>query len=303
MSTQTDSPTAHTGATEGHSRSKRPRKPAPLGARTRRAWISRLWLIVAALVLLTPIYWMVITALKSSEELAQFPPTLFPDRLAWENIGDALDAIPFVRFFLNSTLITVASVIGAVLSNFVAAYAFACLQWRGRDRVFVLVLATLFIPFPISIIPIFDLFASLNWVNTYLPLIVPQFFTSAFFIFLLRQFLLQIPRDFLEAARIDGANHLGIATRIVFPMARPALAVVAVFQAIASWNDFLGPLIYLQSREVQTLSIGLQAFRSENDVQYNQLMVASLLTVLPLVVLFFLFQRHFINGITMGGFK
>jgi len=265
--------------------------------------VARFWLILASVLLLLPIYWMVVTALKGGPELSRFPPTLIPRDPQWHNVVDAVRAIPFARFFLNSAVITTASVVGAVLSNFAAAYAFACLRWRWRERAFYLVLATLFIPFPVAIIPIFDLFASLNWINTYLPLVVPHFFTSAFFIFLLRQFLLQIPRDFIDAARIDGANHLRIATRIVFPMARPALAAVAIFQAIASWNDFLGPLIYLQDRSVQTLSIGLQVFRSENDVQYNQLMAASLLTILPLVLLFFAFQKHFINGITLGGFK
>jgi multiple sugar transport system permease protein len=290
-----------TTSTRSPSGTDTPKRTRP---RTRRStWIARIWLIAASVVLLLPVYWMVITALKSSTELAHFPPTLFPEHIEWRNVTDALNALPFLRFFMNSAIITVASVLGAVVSNFSAAYAFSCLDWRGRDKVFLLVLATLFIPFPLAIIPIFDLFSSLHWINTYLPLIVPHCFTSAFFIFLLRQFLLQIPKDFIEAARVDGANHLRIATRIVFPMARPALAAVAIFQAIASWNDFLGPLIYLQDRGVQTLSIGLQVFRSENDVQYNQLMVASLLTVLPLVLLFFLFQKHFINGITLGGFK
>jgi multiple sugar transport system permease protein len=213
--------------------------------------------------------------------------------------------MPFFTFFRNTLIITVCVTVFSMVSNLVIAYGFACLEWRGRDRLFYVVLATLFIPFPVTLIPMFDLYARLGWINTFLPLIVPSLFGSAFYVFLLRQFLLQIPKDLLNAARMDGASEWGILWRIVFPQARAALVTVGIFAAVGAWNDFLGPLIYLQDQNVQTLSIGLQVFRLNNsqDFQFNQLMAASVLIILPLVVLFFVFQRTFIKGVQIGSFK
>lgn len=282
-------------------------------ARARRARLLRkLWdqipvrifLVAICAVFLLPLLWMLATALKSPEELAITPPTIIPDSWAWSNFVDAVQTIPFLTFFRNSLVISLISVIGAVISNLIVAYGFACIEWRGRDKVFWIVLVTIFIPFPIAIIPIFDLFAWLGWINTILPLTVPDFFTSAFYVFLLRQFLLQIPREQLDAARIDGANEWQILWRVVFPLARPAIAVVAIFTAVAQWNDFMGPLIYLHDESVQTLSIGIEAFRrAHDDIQFNLLMAASVLIVLPMVLLFFSFQKFFIRGITLGSFR
>ncbi|ACQ81246.1 binding-protein-dependent transport systems inner membrane component [Beutenbergia cavernae DSM 12333] len=276
---------------------------------SRQKWYSsvtsRIVLIALSLLFLTPLYWMVASALKSNEELAIYPPTLWPSSPMWENFSQAIAAMPFWLFFRNTTVITVSSVILAVIANFVVAYGFGCIEWRGRDKVFYIVIATLFLPFPITLIPMFDLWANLGWVNTWLPLIVPNMFASAFFTFLLRQFLLQVPQDMLNAARVDGASEWRIAWRIVFPSARPALTAVAIFSAVGAWNDFMGPLIYLQETNVQTLSIGMQVFRMTNaqDISFNLLMAASFLVILPLIVLFFVFQRYFISGITIGGFK
>ncbi|MFE7405249.1 carbohydrate ABC transporter permease [Isoptericola sp. NPDC057559] len=276
---------------------------------TRRPWystvIARVVMIVLSLVFLLPLYWMIISSLKSDEELAQFPPTFWPHSWQLGNFVDAVAAMPFLHFFANSTIITLSVVILSVLSNLVVAYGFACLRWPGRDVVFYVVIATLFLPFPVTLIPMFDMWARLGAVNTFVPLILPAMFGSAFYVFLLRQFLLQIPRDMLDAARIDGAREWTILWRLVFPTAKPALTTVAIFAAVASWNDFMGPLIYLQDESVQTLSIGLQSFRSVHaqDVSFNQLMAASFLVILPLLILFFVFQRYFIRGITIGGFK
>lgn len=164
-------------------------------------------------------------------------------------------------------------------------------------------LATIFIPFPLAIIPQFDMFAWLHWINTYLPLVVPSFFGSAFYIFLMRQFLLQIPKDLIEAARLDGAREFQILWQVVAPLARPAMAAVGIFAAIAAWNDFLGPLIYLQDDSLRTLSIGIQAFRSTHDIQFNLLMAASVMIILPVIILFFVFQRFFIRGVTLGSIR
>ncbi len=263
----------------------------------------RIILIIMAIIYLVPLYWMFVTALKPATELSAFPPTFWPQDVRWDNFAKAVSYIPFWSYFLNTTIITVANVIGAVLANLVVAYGFSCITWPGRDRVFFLVLATIFIPFPITIIPLFDLFAHLQWINTYLPLIVPTFFGSAFYVFMLRQFMLQIPRDLLEAARIDGASEWQILRQVVTPMVAPTLAVVAIFTFVASWKDFLGPLIYLQDDSVRTLSVGLQVFRSTHDIQFNLLMAASTLIVLPEIIIFLAFQRFFIRGLTIGAIR
>jgi multiple sugar transport system permease protein len=268
--------------------------------------LARVALIALSLLFLLPLYWMLTSALKSNDELGAFPPTLFPHELHWDNFAAAVQIMPFLTFFRNTLVITALTVVFSVVSNFVVAYGFACLRWPGRDKVFYVVLATLFVPFPISLIPLFDLYANLGWVNTFLPLVVPHLFGSAFYVFLLRQFLLQFPRDILEAASIDGAGSWRTMWTVVLPAARPALATVAIFSGVAAWNDFLGPLIYLQDQSVQTLSIGLQAYRlreATEDVQFNVLMAASLMIVIPLIALFFVFQRHFLRGITLGSFK
>ncbi|MET9020260.1 carbohydrate ABC transporter permease [Actinopolymorpha sp. NPDC004070] len=298
MTTQTDTAGARLGGA-GPVMSARERTVRTLGDRIG----VRVFLIAMSLLFLLPIYWMIITSLKSNEELGITPATLFPKVLHWGNYVEAFRAFPFATYFGNSLLITALSVVGSIVSNLIVAYGFSCIDWRGRDKVFYVVLATLFIPFPIALIPTFDLFAWLHWINTLLPLVVPNFLGSAFFIFLLRQFLLQIPREHLDAARIDGASEARILWQVVFPMARPAVAAVAIFTAVGAWNDFLGPLLYLQDEAKQTLAIGIQAFRTTHDVQFNLLMAASLMILAPLVILFFAAQKYFIRGITLGSFK
>jgi multiple sugar transport system permease protein len=215
----------------------------------------------------------------------------------------AVNYIPFGIYFWNSLIISLAKVVGAVLSNMLVAYGFSCIDWPGRDKVFYLVIATLFLPFPVAMIPLFDLFATLKWVDSALPLVVPTFFASAFNVFLLRQFLMQIPRELAEAARIDGASELQILWRIMFPLSLPAIGVVSIFTAVDSWKDFLGPLIYIQNDAYRTLSIGLQFFQSTHDIQFNLLMAAAFLTVLPLIALFLIFQRFFVRGMTIGSIR
>lgn len=260
---------------------------------------ARLMLIAFSLIFLTPFYWMVTTALKDSAELANFPPTLFPQTLHWENFTAAVNAIPFGQFMLNTMIITFGVMIGSVVSNPLIAYGFSRIQWRFRDSIFYLVIATIFIPFPVIMVALFDIFASLGWVNTFLPLIVPAFFGNATYIFILRQFMLQIPQEISDAARIDGANELRILVTIILPLVTPAITVVAILSIVGAWNDFLSPLIYLQEEALYTLSIGLQYFRSIHSVQFNLLMAASTLTVLPVVILFLVFQRFFVEGVVV----
>jgi multiple sugar transport system permease protein len=271
--------------------------------RTKKHIGARILLISISLLYMVPFYWMLNTALKSNPELAIIPPTLLPSSWEWNNFAKALITIPFPHYFLNTVIYTSLVVVGAVCSNFIVAYGFSCIEWPGRDMIFYLVLITIFIPFPIAIIPLFDLFAWLHWINTLLPLVVPPFLGSAFYIFLLRQFLLQLPKELFEAARIDGASEWRILWQVVMPMAKPALGVVAILSGIGAWNDFMGPLIYLQDDSMHTLSIGLQVFRSTHDVQFNLLMAASIMVILPIIILFFLCQRYFIEGITAVGVK
>lgn len=265
--------------------------------------IVRIFLIAMSLLFLIPLYWMFVTGLKATPELAAFPPTLWPKDVRWDNFWTAVNYIPFGTYFWNSFIISLFKIIGAVLSNMLVAYGFSCIEWPGRDKVFYLVIATLFLPFPVAMIPLFDLFATLKWVDSALPLVVPTFFASAFNVFLLRQFLLQVPRELSEAARIDGASEWQILWRIMFPLALPAIGVIAIFTAVDSWKDFMGPLIYIQNDAFRTLSIGLQFFRKSHDIQFNLLMAASFLTVLPLIALFLFFQRFFIRGMTVGSIR
>ncbi len=190
-----------------------------------------------------------------------------------------------------------------MIANPFIAYGFSRIDWPGRDKVFYVVLATVFIPFPVVLVALFDIFASLGWVNTYLPLIVPFVFGHAFWIFLMRQFLLQIPMELSDSARVDGASELAIFFRVIMPLAMPAIAVVGVFAALHAWNEFLGPLIYLQVEEKYTLAIGLNFFRSAHDIQYNLLLAASTMMVLPVIAIFFFFQRALVEGITLGSIK
>jgi multiple sugar transport system permease protein len=265
--------------------------------------IPRVLLIAMSLAFLTPLYWMVITALKGISELTTFPPTLIPLRPQWSNFVDAVKFFPFGRYLFNTVSITAFSVIGATLSNLVIAYGFSRIDWPGRDAVFFFVVATIFIPFPVTMVPLFIIFARLGWVNTFLPLIAPMFFGHPLYIFMLRQYLKQLPIELSDAARVDGASEWQILRYVILPLSRPALGVVAIFAAVYAWNDFLGPLIYLQDESRYTLAIGLQFFRSVHDVQFNLLMGASTLVMLPIVALFLAFQRQFIQGVTMGSIK
>ena len=206
----------------------------------------------------------------------------------------------------NTIFYAALTVLGSVLSNFVIAYGFSRIKWPGRDLLFYPVIASVFIFIqfpvnPITMVPMFSFFARLGLVNSFVRLILPTFFGNPFFIFLLRQFMLQIPADLSDAARIDGANEFQIMYRVILPLARPALVVVGLLAGVNAWNDFLGPLIYLQNDKLYTLSLGLTFFKTMHGIQFNLLMAASCLVVLPVIVVFLFFQRFFIEGISLGG--
>jgi multiple sugar transport system permease protein len=267
--------------------------------------IPRIILVVMCCVFILPFYWMIVIGLKSNQELTLYPPSLYPHDPIWHNFKAATEAFPFWRFAWNTTAITALTIVGSVISNPLIAYGFSRIDWPGRDKVFLIVLATVFMPFPVLIIALFDIFAKLGLLNTYWPLVLPMFFGQAFWIFLMRQFLMQIPKDLSDAARIDGANEFQIFSQIILPQTLPAIGVIAIFAFIHAWNDFLGPLIFLQDSSKYTLSIGLTFFQQQDayDVKFNLLMAASALIVLPVVVMFLLFQKAFVEGITVGSLK
>jgi len=272
-------------------------------------------LTLVGLTFLAPLLWMISTSLKPIEETMSTPPKWLPSEARWENYAKVIvdrdrwkpdeDPVPpFARYALNTVYLVILGVVGTVLSNAVVAYGFARIRWPGRDVLFAATLATMMVPFPVIMVPVFAVFRELGWVGSFKPLWVPAFFGSAFNIFLLRQFFRSIPVELSDAARIDGCSEFGIFTRIVLPLAKPALAVVALFHFMYVWNDFLGPLIYLTDRKMFTLSLGLQFYQSQHGgTEWNLLMAASTLIVLPLIVVFFLAQRTFIQGITLTGMK
>jgi multiple sugar transport system permease protein len=225
------------------------------------------------------------------------------ERLGYEGVLTS-DNVHFILYLRNTVIVALLSVTGMVLSSAIAAYGFSKVQWRGRGAVFALVLATMMVPFPAVMIPTYFIFKHLGWIGTLAPLWVPACFGHAFNIFLLRQFFMQIPVDLSEAARIDGLSHWGIFWRIVLPLSRPALVVVALFHTIYVWNDFIGPLIYLNHQDLFTLALGLQFYQAQHGgTPWNLLMAACTLVTAPLLVLFVLSQRTFIEGITTTGMK
>ncbi len=251
-----------------------------------------------------PWVWMISTSLKNPQELVVWPPIWIPHPIRWDNYIAAFQQAAFSQYLGNTLVVTVPSVIGAVASNALAAYGFARVRWPGREIVFAIVLATMILPGFVTFIPLYVLFRKINWVNTYLPLIVPTFLGSPFFIFLLRQFLMGLPVEISDAARVDGASEFGIFTRIVLPLARPALAVVALFQFIGSWNDYFGPLIYLNDKALYTISLGIANMQSSYGFSnFAWIMAATCMSVVPIIVLFFFAQRTFIEGIALTGLK
>jgi len=282
---------------------ERQRAPSPVQFRIPPTLLVRIGLIIAAGLFVLPFYWMANSALKDIHELSSIPPTLYPHFPAWDNFWRAVTYIPFGTFLTNSIILTTGVTIGSAISNPLIAYGFSRIRWPGRDFVFGIVMASIFLPFPVLIVALFDIFAKLQWVDTFLPIIVPAFFGNPFFIFLMRQYFLGLPMEISEQARIDGANEFQVFLYVIMPLAKPAVAVVIIFAAVQAWGEFLTPLLFLQDETKYPLSIGLQFYRQSHDVAYNLLMAASTLIVLPIIALFLVFQRFFIQGVTAGSLK
>ena len=265
--------------------------------------LAHVALIVCGTVFLVPFAWLVSTSLKADPQIFQFPPVWIPRPALWRNYGEALRYVHFLTYLRNTTYICVLVVVGTVLSSSLVAYSFSRLRWPGRDALFLVALATMMVPFQVTLIPLVILFERLGWIGSFRPLWVPAFLGSAFFIFLLRQFFMTIPQELSDAARIDGASEFDTYWRVILPLAKPALATVILFAFMGTWNDFLGPLIFLSDESSYTLALGLQQFQSQHESEWAYLMAVSTVISLPVILLFFFAQRTFIRGIALTGLK
>lgn len=259
-------------------------------------------LVLVAIFFIIPMLWLVTTSLKPEAEV--FTLNFFPDELQWSNYTKIFERLPFLSYLQNSTVISLVNIIGVVFSSSIVAYAFSFLEWPGRDKLFYVILGTMLLPLQVTMIPIFVIFKELGWLNTFKPLMIPAFFGGgAFNIFLMRQFFLSIPKSLIDAARIDGCSEFRIYATIVMPLTKPAIATVAILTFLFVWNDFLGPLIYLSDKAKGTLALGLAQFAGQQQPEWALLMAASILMMLPIIILFFLFQKYFIRGFMLSGIK
>jgi ABC-type glycerol-3-phosphate transport system permease component len=260
--------------------------------------------VAGSLLYLLPFAWMISTSLKLSGRELTMPPQWIPNPIVLDNYPRALTVVPMLLFLRNTLIITLVATVLGVLTASLAGYGFARLRFPGRDFLFSLCLGTLILPGIVTLIPEFLIFKQIGWVNTFGPLIVPwSLGGNAFAVFLFRQYALTIPLDLDEAARVDGAGAIRIWWSVLLPLARPVLATIIVLSVIHHWNDFLRPLVYLNSESMRTLALGLSLFKSEYLVEWNLMMAAASLMLLPILVLFFLAQRYFVQGIVMTGIK
>jgi multiple sugar transport system permease protein len=280
-------------------------RPVPEAVQRRRFLLAigrHAVLISVAAAFLAPFLFIVFTSLMTSQQAVT--PSFWPRPFQWSNYVDVFRRIPFVTYFWNTTQIAVGATIGVLVSCIPVAYALSRMRWRGRQFAFILVLSTLMLPFQVTVVPLYVIWVRLGQINHLTPLILPAFLGDAFSIFLLRQFFLTIPEELSDAARVDGASEWQIMTRVIVPLAKPAIAAVALFQFLYSWNDLFGPLLFLGgNQKLWTLTIGLSEFQSRHGVEWNLTMAASVLFMLPIIVLFFLAQRAFIEGVTLTGVK
>lgn len=282
---------------------RRPWRLTQRQARLVRTILGYLSLIGIAILLILPLYWMLSTALKGPSQTFVLPPQWIPNPPEFANFARVFQEVPFGRFLLNTFFLVGVNIIGELFAVTLVAYGFARLRFPGRSFLFLLMLSTLMIPYQVTLVPRFILFSKLGWVNTYLPLTVPAFTGSAFLIFLVRQYMMSIPYELDEAAYIDGASRFGVFWRIILPLSRPALVLVVVFTFVGVWNDFLQPLIYLNDANMFTVSLGLSFFQGARETNWNLLMAASLMAVIPPLILFFFAQRQLIGGISIEGLK
>lgn len=264
---------------------------------------SHFTLLVGAAIFSIPFVWMLSTSMKTDRQIFAWPPIWIPNPLVWANYLAVFDYAPMHKYFLNTMVIATAQVFGAIVTCSLAAYAFSRVRAPGRDAIFTVMISQMMIPGVVTLVPLYILFAKLDWIDTFLPLTIPAMLGSPFYIFMLRQFFLTLPMELEEAALIDGASRLRVWWTIILPLSKPAIATVAIFAFMFAWNDFTGPLIFLNGRDKFTLSLGLQAFMFERRTLWSLLMAASTMMIMPIMVVFFLAQKYFIQGIALTGLK
>ncbi len=260
-------------------------------------------LTAGGLVIMIPFVWMLSTSLKIPSQVFAWPIEWIPNPIKFSNYAEAMSMRPFGLYYYNTFLITGLAVVGQVFSSSIVGYSLARLRWRGSNVVFALIMSTLMLPEIVRMIPTFVIFSKIGWVNTFIPLILPHFFAGAFNVFLFRQFFRNLPKDLDESATVDGASLFGIYWRIILPQSKPVIGIVAINTFRYSWNDFLHPLIYLNDTKLWTITLGLRAFQQEFNVDWNLLMAASATSMIPIIVLFIIAQKYFIQGIVFTGVK
>lgn len=259
---------------------------------------------LVGLVFLFPFIWLFLSALKTPEEIFQFPPSIFPESPQWDNFITAFTTLPFMQYTINTIFLCAVNIFGQLLAAPLTAYSISKIKWKGRKVVFGIIIATMILPGQVTMIPVYIIFSQLGWVNTYLPLTIGAFFGSAFNIFLTRQFIMGIPNELSEAARIDGASEIRIFFQIIYPLLMPPLATIAIFTFTGVWNDFMGPLIYLNDDSLWTITLGLQGFLSQHGGQWELLMAAATIFTLPSILIYFIGQKYFMKaGASLSSFK
>jgi multiple sugar transport system permease protein len=259
-------------------------------------------LVGSSIVMIIPFYWSLVTSLKLEKFVFTSPPQWIPNPLVWVNYIHVLTKMPFMRYFANSVFVAVVVTLGHVFFDTLAAYAFAKLRFPGRDKIFFVMLLALMVPFQVNLIPLYKIMAAFHWTNSYMALIIPNL-TSIFGIFLMRQFLMTIPNELLDAARIDGCSEFGVFRKVVLPLALPGIATLIIFTFMGTWNDFLWPRIVINSEKLFTLPVGLALLQMKNTSNQAQIMAGTVLTALPMIIVFLFMQRQFIEGMTAGALK
>ncbi|MCY3801732.1 MAG: carbohydrate ABC transporter permease [Chloroflexi bacterium] len=289
------------------------RDPEAVLVRRRTAWtiVAQLLKVVSSYLVLTllgalmaiPFIWMIVSSFKHEGDIFTYPPVWFPDPLIWTNFRDVVNSMPFILMSWNTLYVAILNVIGGIIVCGMAAFAFARMQFPGRDALFIVLLASMMVPAQVTMIPVFLVMQKLNWLDTHFPLWVPGFTGGAFGTFLLRQFFLTLPSELDDAARIDGAGSWTIFWRIFLPLSKPALATLAIFIFLYRWNDLLHPIIYLNTPEKMTLPVGLAYFRGQYRTEWALLMAGAMMSVIPVLVLYASFQRYFVRGVVLSGIK
>ena len=272
-----------------------------------KSFVTRIvmWVCILLLCIISvfPFFWMIRSSLMTKTEIFGTPMKWLPEQIQWQNYKDALTQVPFARYFLNSLFLVIVNIVGKVLSSSLVAFGFSRIEFRGKRIWFAIVIATMMIPWSVLLIPQFMLWNVVGLYNTYVPLTLPAFFLDGFYIFLLRQFFSTLPRDYDEAAILDGASYFTIYSRIIMPLCKPALMTVCVFTFMNTWNDFIGPMIYLKDPKMSTVSLGLQMFISQYTTEWHLMMAAATVAIVPMIIMFFFAQRYFIEGMTFAGIK